>query len=70
MAVNLLAAHKKTNLCAAYKALLAYFYYHATHTFSLACSTQKIAHVQYTKVDLRAANFMSHACFDLSHDKN
>ena len=45
-------------------------YYHAAHELLLACSAPKIAHVQYVKVDLNAAHFVSHVCFDLSHDKN
>ena len=39
-------------------------YYHAAHEVLLACSTQNIIHVQYTKVDSRATHFMSHMCFD------
>ena len=69
MAVNLHAACKKTNSCAAQEALLA--------CFLLSCSTQsishvqhtKIAYVQYTKVNSHAAHFMSHTCFDSSHNK-
>ena len=70
MTVNLHASHKKTDLCVAHEALFM--------CFSLSCSTQiitrmqriKIARVQYAKVDLRAAYFVSFACFDLSHNKN
>ena len=68
MAVNLHAAHKKAYSHAAHEALLA--------CFLLSCITRitrvqrtKIARVQYTKVDSCAAHFVSHVCFDLSHDK-
>ena len=44
-------------------------YYRAAHEVLLACSAQNIAHIQYMKVDLHAAHFMSHACFNVSHDK-
>ena len=43
-------------------------YCRAVHKLLLACSTR--AHLQYTKVDFCAAHFVSHACFDSSHDKN
>ena len=66
MAVNLHAAHKKTDSCAAHEAVLVCF---LLHELFLACSAQKIAHVQYTKVDLHAAHFMSHVCFDSSQTK-
>ena len=58
-------------------------YYRAAHElliacFLLSCSTRiithvqhtKIARMQYTKVDLRVAHFISHVCFDSRHDKN
>ena len=61
-AVNLHASHKKTISRAAHEALLA--------CFLLLCSTRKIVRVQYTKIDLHAAHFVSHACFDSSHYKN
>ena len=55
MAVNLHAAHKKTDSCAAHEALL-------------LCRAWNIACVQYMKVDSHAA-ILCHTCFDLSHDK-
>ena len=61
-AVDLHAAHKKTDLRVAHEALLVYFL--------LSCSTLSITHVQCTKYSLRAAHFMSHVCFDSSQDKN
>ena len=45
-------------------------YHHAAHELLLVCNTQKITCVQYTKFDSLATHFVSHACFDLSHDKN
>ena len=45
-------------------------YHHALHKLLLSCSARKMAHVQYTKFDSRATHFVSHACFDSSHDKN
>ena len=69
MAVNLHAAQKKTDSRADMKHYSSAFYYHATHELLLTCSARKIACMQYIKVDLRAAHFVSHACFDSSHDK-
>ena len=43
-------------------------YYCAVHKL-LMCSAWKIARVQYTKVDSRAAHLMSHTCFDSNHNK-
>ena len=62
MAVNLHSAHKKTDSRAAHEALLA---------CSLpSCRTWIITSVQCTKqLDLRATHFVSHTCFDSSHDK-
>ena len=45
-------------------------YYRAAHKVLLACSAWNIARVQYTEVHPHAAHFVSHACFDSSHDKN
>ena len=45
-------------------------YYHAAHKILLACSARNIAHIQFTKGYSCATHFVSHACFDLSHDKN
>ena len=71
MAVNLHPAHKKSDSRAAHKALLARASYHrAVHKLLLTCSTQKITRIQYTKFDLHVAHFVSHPCFDSSHDKN
>ena len=54
MAVNLHAAHKKTDLCAAHEVLLT--------CFLQSCSTRNRAHVLYTKVNSRVTRE-----FGLSH---
>ena len=45
-------------------------YYYASHEKLLVCSARKIVCAQHTKVDSRAAHFVSHVCFDSRHDKN
>ena len=75
MAVNLHAAHKKTDLHAAHKALLACFLLSCANYYSrfthvhlplisdyskiICVQCTKIARLQYTKVDLRAAHFVT-----------
>ena len=66
MAVKLHATHKKTDSSAAQKAFSdsCASYYCAAHEVLLVWSVRNIVCVQYTKVDLCAAHFMSHACSD------
>ena len=70
MAVNLHATHKKTDLCAAHEALLPCFLLSCITRIITCVQHTKIARMQYMKVDLHAAHFVSHMCFDSRHDKN
>ena len=45
-------------------------YYCASHKYIHTCSARKTARMQYMRVDLHAAHFVSHTCFDSSHNKN
>ena len=85
MAVNLHAAHKKTDLHAAHKALLACFLLSCANYYSrfthvhlplisdyskiICAQCTKIARLQYTKLTC-VQPILSHACCDSSHDKN
>ena len=51
MAVNLCAAHKKTDWCAAHEVLLACFLQLCSTQRWISCSTQNRAQVLYTKVN-------------------
>ena len=59
----------KTDSYAAHEALLTFFLLSCSIVINTHVQYMKIAHVQYIKVDSHAAYFMSHAFFDLSHDK-
>ena len=64
MAVNLHAVHKKTDSHAAHELMKHYLhvsYYHAAQELLLACSTQKIARMQYTKLT-RVQPISCHTC--------
>ena len=68
MAVNLHQA-QKTDLHAAHETYSCVSYHHAARELLLTCSTQKVSRMQYTKFDSHVAHFVSHACFDSSHNK-
>ena len=70
MVVNLHAAHKRTDSCAAHEALLVCFLLSCITRIITRVHAYKKAHVQYTTVDSCAAHFVSRVCFDSSHDKN
>ena len=55
-------AYKKIDSQAAHEVRTSY--YCAAHKVWIMCSTQNIAHIQYTKVYSCAACCMSHTCFD------